>query len=337
MDGQRADAALIADMEAAHLHPVWDRFKRLTPMAPRPREGAHWRWADIAPFADRAAHEVPMADAERRAMILADPAFGGDTVTAGSMIAAFSVLEPGDRARPHRHTMSALRFATDAEGAVTIVNGRRCPMRPGDLIVTPPYSWHGHINESDRRISWFDAANSPLMRAFDANFFEGDADGDAEFWKVDEGEDRQWTGAGLAPIDAAAPAANPRYRYPGDETRRLLAEVAPSHDGSRGLRYMNPLTGGPVMPTIDCTILRLTPGATTRPRRATWNAVCLVVAGEGRSTVGGRVIDWSRNDVFTIPNWAWAEHAAIGGEADLFMLTDQPVLDLLGLSRTETA
>src|SRR5262249_61453008 len=79
---------------------------------------------------------------------------------------------PRGRPRPHRPTGAAIRFATRAEGAVTIVDGRRCEMRADDLILTPPMVWHGHINESDKRIIWFDAANMPLIRALDAHFFE---------------------------------------------------------------------------------------------------------------------------------------------------------------------
>ena len=106
-----------------------------------------------------AVSEVAIDDVERRALILVNPAFGGETVTTSNLIAAFTVLDPGDRARPHRHTFAAIRFATRAEGAATIVNGRRCDMHEGDLILTPPMCWHGHINDSDRRIIWFDAAN----------------------------------------------------------------------------------------------------------------------------------------------------------------------------------
>ena len=105
---------------------------------------------------------MPIDDVERRALILVNPAFGGETITTSNLIAAFTVLDPGDRARPHRHTFAAIRFATRAEGAATIVNGRRCDMQAGDLILTPPMCWHGHINESDHRIIWFDAANIPL-------------------------------------------------------------------------------------------------------------------------------------------------------------------------------
>src|SRR5262249_59260446 len=98
------------------------------------------------------------------------PPFGAPPVPTHTPIPAFTVLDPGDRARPHRHTFAAIRFATRADGATTIVNGRRCDMREGDLILTPPMCWHGHINETGRRIIWFDAATSPLSRPLAANF-----------------------------------------------------------------------------------------------------------------------------------------------------------------------
>ena len=100
-------------------------------------------------------------------------------------IAAFTVLEPGDKAVPHRHTAAAIRFSTRAEGAFTIVNGRRCAMREGDLVLTPPMCWHGHINASGRRTIWFDAANMPAICALDASFFEPGSRGDERFWEFD--------------------------------------------------------------------------------------------------------------------------------------------------------
>jgi hypothetical protein len=47
----------------------------------------HWRWRDIEPFTERAAREVGIEDVERRALILTNPAFGGDTVTYGVILA----------------------------------------------------------------------------------------------------------------------------------------------------------------------------------------------------------------------------------------------------------
>ena len=65
-------------------------------------------------------------------------------------------------------------------------------------------------------------------------------------------------------------------------------------------------------------------------------AVCLVVAGDGRSTVGDQRFEWSRHDVFTIPHWTWASHEA-RGNADLFVVTDRAIYERLDLLREEMA
>jgi len=313
----RPDADLIRALEGAHYHPLWDRYQRITPIAPRPRdEPMHWRWRDFEPLAARAAKEVPIEDVERRAIICVNPAFAGETVTTSNLIAAFTILEPGDHAVPHRHTAGAIRFATRAEGAVTIVNGERCEMKPGDLVLTPPMCWHGHVNESDHRTYWFDAANMPLVCGLEASFFEPGRRDDGDFWNAGAGVVRQ-------------------YRYPGDEMRRKLDAVPADSGGAKLLRYTG-AAGGPVMPTLDCYAARLAKGAATRPMRATWNAVVLVVAGEGRSTVGEQTFDWSQHDVFTVPHWTWASHAARSGDAELFLVTDRAVYEALDLARVET-
>ena len=329
--------SFVAELEARNLHPLWDRYQRITPIKPQARDAPFlWRWREIEPFLHRSVGEVSINDIERRALIMAHPAFGAETTTTSTLLAAFTVLEPGDRARPHRHTGAAIRFATRADGAATIVNGRRCEMKDGDLILTPPMCWHGHINESDHRIIWFDAANMPLIRAVDAHFFEpGDPRNNA-FWQVDEGEENLWTESGLRAEGATAgPVNSPKYRYPGEATRRLLAAAPAGADGMRTIRYVNPSNGGAVMPTLDCYAGRLGKEAPTRPKRTTWNVVCLVVAGEGRSTIGDQTFEWSQHDVFTIPHWTFARHEARGGDADLFMVTDKSAFERLDLVREE--
>src|SRR6266581_5610330 len=244
----------VSELEQKHLHPLWDRYQRITPVKPQaPDTPFVWRWREIEPFLHRSVAEVSINDIERRALIMAHPAFGAETTTTSTLLAGFTVLEPGDRARPHRHTGAAIRFATRAEGAVTIVNGRRCEMKEGDLILTPPMCWHGHINESDHRIIWFDAANIPLIRAVDAHFFEPGDPRNNQFWQVDEGDEKLWAEPGLAGADVQhAPAHSPKYRYSGAATRRLLSALPAGPDGAHTVRYTNPATGGAVMPALDC-------------------------------------------------------------------------------------
>jgi gentisate 1,2-dioxygenase len=327
----------VAKLEAANLHPLWDRFRTLTPVTPHAKDPPFlWRWKDLAPLVDRAVSEVPIDDVERRALILVNPAFGGETVTTNNLIAAFTVLDPGDRARPHRHTFAAIRFATRAEGAATIVNGRRCEMCEGDLILTPPMCWHGHINESDHRIIWFDAANIPLIRQLDANFFEPGDPRANQFWQVDEGEERLWAKAGMVGADVAhRPTHSPKYHYSGAAMRELLSVLPPGPDGAHMLRYCNPATGGAVMAALDCYAARLPKNRTTRPKRTTCNMICLVVSGSGRSTVGEHIFEWTRHDVFSIPHWNFASHTAKDDDAILFIVSDRAAFEHLDLLREE--
>jgi gentisate 1,2-dioxygenase len=309
----RPDAVLISALERANIHPLWDRYRRITPVSPRAKDAPmHWRWRDIEPFAERAAKEVGIEDVERRALILANPAFAGDTVTTQNLIGAFTVLEPGDKAVPHRHTAAAIRFSTRAEGAVTIVNGKRCEMKEGDLVLTPPMCWHGHINQSSRRTVWFDAANMPAICALDASFFEPGTRQDERFWEV-------------------GTEGSSEYRYSGDEAHRQLAAAPPGKDGAKTYRYTK--NGGSVMSTLDLYLKKI--DKATRPARGTWNAVCLVVSGEGRSTVGETSFEWSRHDVFTIPHWTFASHEARGAAAELFVVTDRAIYERLELLRDE--
>src|ERR1700756_3370409 len=89
-----ADGDFVAALEAANLPPLWDRFRKITPVKPAAKDPPFlWRWRDIEQFADRAVSDVPIDDVERRALILVNPAFGGDTVTTNNLIGAFTVLD----------------------------------------------------------------------------------------------------------------------------------------------------------------------------------------------------------------------------------------------------
>src|SRR5690606_1599556 len=117
--------------------------------------------------------------------------------------------------------------------------------------------------------------------------------------------------------------------------RKALDALAPASDGSRQLRYINPVNGGPVMATLDCYALALQAGTQTRAYRSTSNAVVVVVGGEGRSQVGDRSISWQANDIFTLPHWKWVSHHAGPQGAQLFLMTDQCLLQATGYLRVE--
>ena len=93
---ERTDASLIAALAEIHYQPLWDRYQRITPLAPSASDGAfHWPWREIEKLTGRAGVEVGLEDAERRAVIMCHPAFNGEIATTSNLISAFTLLEPG--------------------------------------------------------------------------------------------------------------------------------------------------------------------------------------------------------------------------------------------------
>jgi len=318
------DAAVVA---------LWEMFGGAGGPQPAPEPAYHWPWRVLGPLMDRAVAETGMADAERRVLSLANPAYRRDDHfrATTNLNAGLQILMPGERARPHRHSMDALRFVVEGTGAATIVDGKRCPMERGDLILTPAWTWHEHVHDGEARVIWLDSLDVPLVQDMDATFFEP---GPARDFPVLP-EDSAFTAPGLVPAEALATPYSPLFRYPWAQARDALAATPAAADGSRLLRYVNPATGGPVLSRLDCYLLGLSAGTPTRRYRTTSNAVCFVAEGSGRSTVGDVTIDWQANDIFTLPHWSWISHVAGDGGATVFQSTDRDVMRRLNLLREE--
>jgi len=61
-----------------------------------------------------------------------------------------------------------------------------------------------------------------------------------------------------------------------------------------------------------------------------------VIEGEGVSVINGMAFEWAKGDVFVVPNWHWHEHRNRSDKAAfLFSVTDQPVMEKLGMFREE--
>jgi gentisate 1,2-dioxygenase len=320
-----------ADMAAASVFPLWEQDNRHN----MPPESAHvWRWATMDPLLDGAVKATNMNNAERRVLCMRNPAFaGGDRDGAAINLSVnLQVLMPGEKARPHRHSMNALRFALEGDGATTIVEGKSCAMLPGDMILTPAWTWHEHAHEGRLRAVWVDALDVPLHRYLDTGVFEPGPARDV----ATPPPDSAFAAAGLAPDTASAHKPySPLFRYPWDLAARALAAMPAEADGSRRLRYTNPLTGGAIMATIDCYLLGLSPGGETVPYRSNSNCVCVVMEGEGQSRVGEDTISWGPKDVFSLPHGQWISHKATSGAPRLFQITDRELLRRLDILRDE--
>ncbi|HXP30818.1 MAG TPA: cupin domain-containing protein [Stellaceae bacterium] len=327
----------LAAMERSAIRPLWDRYHKILRAEPRAPDAPWlWRWSQLQGFIDRAAAEVSMDEAERRVLMLINPGFGGQVITTTNLFAGIQILEPGESARPHRHTASAMRFVIAGEGGATIVDGQNCPMVPGDLILTPNWAWHEHVNHGTSRVVWLDALDLPLTAHLDAIFAEGASGGYRP--NISAFGSAAFTQGGVMPDTVQREMSHsPMFRYSWSNVLAALDATPGRSDGSHRVRYTNPVSGGPVMPTMDCYAWRIAGGRDTARYRTTANAVCLVVDGEGESRIGEKTLRWQKHDVFTVPHWNWASHRATNAAAHLFFFTDREILAGLSLLREEGA
>lgn len=143
----------------------------MTPQ-PQPKMIAYmWPWSLLEPIITASTQAVPVGD-ERRALQLFNPGLGGRWATTNNLIAAVQVLLPGEVARAHRHTPTAIRFIIEGSGAYTTVDGEKICMEPGDLVLTPSWAWHDHGNNTTERVVWMDGLDIPLVASLEAMFFQ---------------------------------------------------------------------------------------------------------------------------------------------------------------------
>jgi 1-hydroxy-2-naphthoate dioxygenase len=235
--------------------------------------------------------------------------------------------------------MSALRFVVKGNpGAYTVVDGQKLYTEENDLILTPQGTWHHHENPTDESVIWLDAIDTPFVRNINAMFYEQHSTmkqplvDDAESAELQAG----WVRPREAKLDAnRGLAVAYKWQTTFDQLERLSRKKGSPHDGVI-LEYVNPLTGGAALPTIDCYVQMLRSGEETREHRHTSGTVYFVIQGEGETVAGDQLLSWSKGDGFVVPNWSWHRHRNIGGaEALLFSASDAPVLKAVQLYREE--
>lgn len=328
-------------MHAHHMHGLWELASQMTPH-PEPKMTAYmWQWSQIESIIKASGEMVPVGE-ERRALQLFNPGLGGRWATTNNLIAAVQVLLPGEVARAHRHTPTAIRFIMEGTGAYTAVDGERVYMAPGDLILTPSWSWHDHGNETNQPIIWMDGLDIPLIQSLEAMFFQFYEARQVPATRPANASKQLYAHAHLSPTWVKEKLqSSPLLLYSWDRTWEAL-EALRDHEGSPfdgiALEYCHPQTGGPLLPTMACWVQLLRPGERTKAHRHTGSAVYYVVQGEGVTIIDGERFTWGEKDIITLPPWALHEHANTSGkeEAVLFSIQDTPVLQALGLYHEET-
>lgn len=326
---------LYGDVAEADLQPLWLQkglLPKTPPLAMRPWL---WRAKTLTDLAARAQDLVGIdRGGDRRVLALAHPDLGGRPFASHTLWGAIQILGPGETAPPHRHTPGALRFVMRGTGAWTAVDSDPITMEPGDLLLTPPMTWHEHHNVGDGPMLWFDGLDLPLVHGLDAVFFEpGDERvGDYDVRSTSRTE-AQYIAPGVVPAGRTVEKAHSHQTvYRWADTDRALTALAAAEGGNAAVRFTDPLTGRDIMPTLRAEMLRLVPGRRTPTTRTVGSSIAVVHRGSGTSVVNGTALRWTEGDMFVVPSWAAVDHEA-NEPADMFVMCDAPVLEALSLNR----
>jgi len=308
---------LYGKLDKVAMGPGWNKPTPSLWAAPRKTlVPAHWAYEQARGALDAAGRLINTALAERRNLILVNPAEGNTYGTTRTLVAAYQMIMPGEWARVHRHTPNALRLILDAEpGTYTEVDGVNIAMEPGDVLLTPNWSTHGHGNDSKACAYWLDFLDAPLVQLLEPMFFEHFEEEGHEAFEA----------------EPTAPTTDSPFVFTWKETLARLADAPPEPDGPFGTQIE---LGGPALDTTALYMMRLAPGTRTATHRTTASNIFAVARGAGTTTIDGERFAWKRGDVLAAPAWRPHFHES-SDDAILLRVTDEPVMKQLGFFRTE--
>jgi gentisate 1,2-dioxygenase len=298
-----------------HAAPLWEVLSEIVGTQPHPAAvPALWQYAQLRPFLMEAGQLITAREAERRVLMLENPGFPGGSRIAQSVYAGLQLVLPGEFTSSHRHMACALRFIIEGQGAYTAVDGERVTMHPGDLILTPSWTFHDHGNPGESPVVWLDGLDIPIVNFYDSSFAEHLPD--------------------EATQESVYSAALP-FAFPYAAARAsLLAQnklLHPCHGAK--MEYRDAL-GASVTRTLGAFLQALPAGFMGAPYRSTDSTVYCVAEGHGTSRIGERSFEWTAHDIFVAPSWYSVSHQA-AEDSVLFSFSDRPAQQALGLWREQ--
>lgn len=309
-------------LEAKHAAPLWEVLGDLIPAQPRPTATpALWRYQEMRALLLEAGKLITPQEAERRVLILENPSMRGTSLITHSMYSGLQLVDPGETTSTHRHATSAIRFVIESEKGYTAVEGVRTTMHPGDLVLTPSWTYHDHGNPGDSPVIWLDGLDVPIVNMLGTSFAESYP---GEFQPAKR------------PETDAEVLFNFTYARSREALDRLYRNGPVDERHGIKMQYSNEAARAYPMPTIGAFLQLLPAGFRGAAYRSTDAAVYCVAEGSGTSNIGGVDFEWQKNDVFVVPSWCPVSHK-VNSEAVLFSFSDRPVQKALGLWREEAS
>lgn len=281
-------ADYVQQLRDLNLVPLWPSLRAvLPPGKPRPNtRPTCWHYETLRPLLLKAGELTPMEKAERRVLVLANPGHGLDNMKASAaMYLGMQLLLPGEWAPSHRHTPNAVRMIVEGEGAYTTVDGEKCPMTRGDLILTPTGLWHEHGHDGTEPVVWLDVLDLPLVYYLEASYA---IEGRRQEIKAGRG-DQAYARAGVVPTPVFQRRGQryPMLRYPWADARAALLSLAADQPALEHVQvsYVNPETGDDAENILGFHALMLRPGQVLELPARSPASVFHVIEGGAELTV----------------------------------------------------
>lgn len=320
-----------------NLVPLWPSLRAVLPYGKPSRrtKPVLWRYNEIRPNLLKAGELTPIHKAERRVLVLANPGLGLENMQATpSIYIGMQLIQPGETAPNHKHSPSAVRFVVEGSGGYTVVEGEKCPMEKGDLILTPSGLWHEHGHSGKGPVIWMDALDLPAVYALEASYC---TDGEPQTPRnLPDSSQTKYRRAGVLPYRSMGRprATYPLLRFPWSEVRQALEAMAgtASRDEIVHLAYVNPETGQECLPILGFSAIMLRPGETVTPPPRSASAVMHAISGSGDAEIDGVSLAWDESDTLAVPTHAKVRltNKSAKTPAFLFMVDDAPMQRKLG-------
>jgi gentisate 1,2-dioxygenase len=329
-------ADYVAEMRRHNLVPLWPSLRGVLPprIPTRHTQPTHWPYQTIKPLLLRAGELTPIEKAERRVLVLANPGHGLDKMQASAaMYLGMQLLLPGEWAPSHRHTPNAVRMVVEGEGAYTTVDGEKCPMLRGDLILTPTGLWHEHGHDGTDPVIWLDVLDLPLMYYAEVSYH---VNGPRQQVLPGQGDRRHAHGGLLpTPMFERGQQAYPMLRYPWAQARAALLAMAADDPGQEHVQitYVNPQTGGDAENVLGFYALMLKPGQTLKLPARSPAQVFHVIEGGMQLDCAGATHAMVEADTACTPGYeaATLTNARADQPCFVFMADEAPLHRKLGV------
>ncbi|KAL6802976.1 RmlC-like cupin [Trichoderma sp. SZMC 28013] len=261
---------------------------------------AVWQYEQIEPVLLLAEQVVPPEEAERRTLMLINPAreppFANDTLAAG-----LQILMPNEVTVAHRHTAFAICFIIEGEGRLHDY-----------LVLTPPWHCRDQGKGGSGAMVWLDGLDVPNYTLMPAHFVE-------------------YYPSPAYPYEEVDSKSSPLV-FPWAAVQTKLDE----NEGDWSSEDYTKPDGTSVSRTLGGAAERLNAGCTSPVIRETASSIYRVFLGSGYTEINGQRFRWKQGDTFCIPAWNKYHHVAdIDSRVYLYRLHNKPMLEALGYYRIE--